>query len=178
MIAVVDSDGRRLYNSPAYQRILGYSPEELRATPSTEQIHPDDRSRVLNSAEKARMSGQGEQVEYRMRHKDGTWRSLESTACAIRNARGQTDKLVIVNRDITQRKQAEELMLHNAALRHAEEKYRAIFEDAVVGIFQMTPDGCPLNINRALAQIHGYESPAQFMGEVSNLEFFTSTYEA
>jgi diguanylate cyclase (GGDEF)-like protein/PAS domain S-box-containing protein len=68
-----------------------------------------------------------------------------------------------------QRTRAEELLLHNAALRHAEEKYRAIFEDAVVGIFQMTPEGRPLNVNRALAQIHGYESPDHFKAEVSNL---------
>jgi diguanylate cyclase (GGDEF)-like protein/PAS domain S-box-containing protein len=169
MIAVVDSDGRRLYNSAAYQRILGYSLEELRATWSNEQVHPEDRQRLLTAAEKVRLSGKGERLEYRMRHKDGSWRTLESTACAIRNARGQTDKLVIVNRDITERKRAEELVLHNAALQHAEEKYRAIFEDAVVGIFQMTPEGRPLNINRALAHIHGYDSPAQFMGEVSNL---------
>jgi diguanylate cyclase (GGDEF)-like protein/PAS domain S-box-containing protein len=169
MIAVVDSDGRRLYNSPSYQKILGYSPEELRATSSIEQIHPDDRPQVLNAAEKARQSGQGERVEYRMRHKDGSWRILESTACTVRNARGQTDKLVIVNRDITERKRAEELVLHNAALRHAEEKYRAIFEDAVVGIFQMTLEGRPLNINRALAQIHGYDSPDQMLAEVSNV---------
>lgn len=169
MIALVDSDGRRLYNSPAYQKILGYSPEELRATSSFEQIHPDDRPRVLNAAEKARLSGQGERVEYRMRHKDGSWRTLESTACGIRNARGQADKLVIVNRDITERKRAEELLLHNAALRHAEEKYRTIFEDAVIGIFQVTPEGRPLNINRALAQIHGYDSPEQLMREASNL---------
>lgn len=169
MIAVVDSDGRRLYNSPAYQKALGYSSDELRATSSIEQIHPDDRPRVLRAAEKARLSGQGERVEYRMRHKDGSWRILESTACTTRDARGQTDKLVIVNRDITERKRTEELLLHNTALRHAEEKYRAIFEDAVVGIFQMTPDGRPLNINRALAQIHGYGSPEQLMAEVSNL---------
>src|ERR1700690_4208691 len=169
MIALVDSDGRRLYNTPAYLKVLGYSPEDLKATSSIEQIHPDDRQRVLQAAEKARLSGQGERVEYRIRHKDGSWRTLESTACAIRNARGETDKLVIVNRDITERKRTEELLLHNAALRHAEEKYRAIFEDAVVGIFQMTPEGRPLNINRALAQIHGYDSTAQLMGEVSNL---------
>ncbi len=114
MIALVDSEGRRLYNSPAYQKVLGYSPEELKATSSIEQIHPDDRPRVLQAAEKARVSGQGEQVEYRIRHKDGSWRTLESTACAIRNARGQTDRLVIVNRDITERKRAEELLAHNA----------------------------------------------------------------
>jgi PAS domain S-box-containing protein len=114
MIALVDSDGRRLYNSPAYQKVLGYSAEDLQATSSIEQIHPDDRPRVLQAAEKARLSGQGERVEYRILHKDGTWRTLESTACAIRNAKGQTDKLVIVNRDITERKRAEEMLVHNA----------------------------------------------------------------
>ena len=114
MIALVDCDGRRLYNSPAYQKVLGYSPEDLNATSSLEQIHPDDRPRVLQAAENARMSGEGECVEYRIRHKDGTWRTLESTASAIRNAQGQTDKLVIVNRDITERKRAEELLAHHA----------------------------------------------------------------
>lgn len=114
MIALVDSEGRRLYNSPAYQKVLGYSPEDLQATSSIEQIHPDDRPRVLKAAEKARLTGQGERLEYRILHKNGTWRTLESTACAIRNAKGETDKLVIVNRDITERKRAEELLIHNA----------------------------------------------------------------
>ena len=52
-----------------------------------------------------------------------------------------------------------ELLITNTQLRHAKEKYRAIFEDAVIGIFQITPDGRPLSINRALAQMHGYDSP-------------------
>jgi PAS domain S-box-containing protein len=114
MIALVDGDGRRLYNSPAYLKVLGYSPEDLNATSSIEQIHPDDRPRVLKAAEKARLSGQGERMEYRVRHKDGSWRTLESTANPIRNEKGQTDKLVIVNRDITERKRAEEMLAHNA----------------------------------------------------------------
>jgi len=114
MIALVDSDGRRLYNSPAYLKVLGYSPEDLQATSSIEQIHPDDRPRVLKAAEKARLGGPGERMEYRVRHKDGSWRTLESTASPIRNANGQTDKLVIVNRDITERKRAEEMLAHNA----------------------------------------------------------------
>jgi PAS domain S-box-containing protein len=114
MIALVDGDGRRLYNSPAYLKVLGYSPDDLNATSSIEQIHPDDRPRVLKAAEKARLSGQGERMEYRVRHKDGSWRTLESTASPIRNARGRTDKLVIVNRDITERKRAEEMLAHNA----------------------------------------------------------------
>jgi PAS domain S-box-containing protein len=114
MIALVDGDGRRLYNSPAYEKVLGYSSEELKATSPMEQIHPDDRPLVLKAAEKARLSGQCERVEYRIRHKNGSWRTLESTACVIRNSHGQTDKLVIVNRDITERKRAEDKLIHNA----------------------------------------------------------------
>jgi PAS domain S-box-containing protein len=114
MIALVDSSGHRLYNSPAYQKVLGYSPEDLKSTSSIDQIHPDDRARVVQAAEKARSSGQGERLEYRIRHKDGSWRTLESTASAVKNAKGKADKLVIVNRDITERKRAEEMLVHNA----------------------------------------------------------------
>ena len=114
MIAVIDCAGNRLYNSPAYKKVLGYSSEELGLTSSVEQIHPEDRQRVLEAAEKARLTGRGERLEYRMRHKDGTWRILESVATAIRNEKGQTERLVIVNRDITERKQAEQALEHNA----------------------------------------------------------------
>jgi PAS domain S-box-containing protein len=112
MIAVIDCDGQRLYNSPAYQKILGYDAEELAATSSMDQIHPDDRARVLEAAEKARNTGRGERLEYRIRHKDGSWRFIESTASAIRGPEGETEGLVIVNRDITERKRAEEKLDH------------------------------------------------------------------
>jgi len=114
MIAVVDCAGNRLYNSPAYQKVLGYSSEELRLTSPLEQIHPEDQQRVLEAAKKAELTGRGERLEYRVRHKDGTWKILESVATPIPNKDGQTEKLVIVNRDITERKRAEEIIAHNA----------------------------------------------------------------
>src|SRR5260370_6138521 len=54
MIAVVDLEGRRIFNSLSYQKILGYSPEELQESSGFEQIHPDDRERVKNAAKEAR----------------------------------------------------------------------------------------------------------------------------
>jgi two-component system cell cycle sensor histidine kinase/response regulator CckA len=113
MIAVVDMNGQRLFNSPSYQKVLGYSPEELASTAAFEQIHPDDRPFVKEAAEEARRNGVGRKLEYRFRHKDGTWRILESTASVIQNARGEPEKLVIVNRDITERKQAEKALREN-----------------------------------------------------------------
>jgi two-component system, cell cycle sensor histidine kinase and response regulator CckA len=108
MIAVVNVDGTRVYNSPSYERLLGYSPEDLRGTVAFEQIHPDDRAKVIEAAEEAKRSGQGKRVEYRMRHKHGSWVSLESTASVVRDTNGQVQKFVIVNRDITERKQLEQ----------------------------------------------------------------------
>ena len=114
MIAVVDKDGSRLYNSPAYQKILGYSRDELANSSPMDQIHPDDRARVQSAADKARITGTGERLEYRIRHKNGSWRVLESTSNAIRGVNSEVEGLVVVNRDITERKRAEEMLTHNA----------------------------------------------------------------
>ncbi|MGB8112475.1 MAG: EAL domain-containing protein [Candidatus Sulfotelmatobacter sp.] len=122
MIALVDIKGRRLYNSPSYKRILGYSAAELGETSAFEQIHPDDRFKVLEAAREARATGVGRQLEYRIRHKDGSWKVLESIARAIRNEKGEVAKLVIVNRDITERKHAQEQLEHHS------------FHDALTGL--------------------------------------------
>src|SRR5260370_25185851 len=62
MIALVDVKGHRLYNSPAYKRILGSSSAELGETSSFEQIHPDDRFKVLEAAPQARSTGVGSKL--------------------------------------------------------------------------------------------------------------------
>ncbi len=108
MIAVVDPSGKRIYNSPSYQRILGYANDELEATSAFEQVHPDDRQLVVDAAAEARRSGVGRRIEYRMRHKDGNWVYLESTASPVINAKGQVENIVIVNRDISERRRLEE----------------------------------------------------------------------
>lgn len=108
MIALVAADGTRLYNSPAYARVLGYSEEELKGSSGFEQIHPEDRAYVQEAALETLRTGCGRRIEYQMRHKDGNWLTLESTASAITDSHGQVTQLVIVNRDITDRKRLEE----------------------------------------------------------------------
>jgi diguanylate cyclase (GGDEF)-like protein/PAS domain S-box-containing protein len=65
--------------------------------------------------------------------------------------------------NITERKQIER------ALRQAEEKYRAIFQDAVVGIFQSTPGGRYINVNPAMAHMLGYDSPQELVASITDI---------
>ncbi len=152
MIAVVDMEGHRLYNSPSYHRVLGYTVEELQSSSSFEQIHPDDRNRVREAAMEARRTGVGRPLEYRMRHRDGTWRVLESTASVIRSPSGDPERLVIVNRDVTQRKEAEE------SLHASESGFRSMIEDAPYGIYRAGVDGKLLRANPALQKMLGYDN--------------------
>jgi len=72
--------------------------------------------------------------------------------------------LQAVVRDITERKLAQE------RLRQSEEKYRNMFDNAIEGMYQSTPDGHILNVNRAQASIFGYASPREMIEDIKNLD--------
>jgi two-component system cell cycle sensor histidine kinase/response regulator CckA len=108
MIAVVDPDGRRLYNSPAYARILGFTDEELAGTSFYDHVHTDDVYTAQQAVKQATATNPGGTVQYRMRHKDGSWHTIESGASAILNQQGKVEKFVVVNRDVSEQRQLEE----------------------------------------------------------------------
>jgi len=153
MIAVVDAEGRRLYSSSSYQRVLGYSAEELRDSSAFSQIHPEDLARVQGAAEETRSTGRGNMLEYRMRHKNGSWRVIESTASLIPSPKGSSEKLVIINRDVTDRRDAVE------ALRRSEASFRSVVEHAPFGICRVDREGKLLEANPALHRMLGYQEP-------------------
>jgi PAS domain S-box-containing protein len=82
---------------------------------------------------------------------------------ANRDPNGQLRGFSKITRDTTERMRA------NEALSVAERKYRQIFEEAIVGIFQSTPDGKLLNVNPAMARMFGYKSPGQMMASVADI---------
>jgi len=171
MIAVVDMEGKRIYNSQSYGRVLGYEENELRSSSSFEQIHVDDRERVREAAEEARRTGIGKPLEYRIQHKDGTWRVFESTASVIRSPAGEPQKLVIVNRDVTERKKAAE------SLRQSESGFRSVVEDAPYGIFRCRSDGKILSANPALQRMLGYEDREELLRRNLAEDVFSSGSE-
>jgi PAS domain S-box-containing protein len=92
--------------------------------------------------------------------KDRHWYYVVNTP--IRHPDGSLSKMAIIQ-DVTVHKQMEQ------ALQEAEARYRGIFENAVIGIFQSTPEGHILSVNPALARIYGYDSPEEMISAVMDL---------
>jgi PAS domain S-box-containing protein len=115
MIAVLDLDGHRVYNNPAYTPILG-SPDSLRGTDSFQEIHPDDRERVRRVFFDTVRTGIGHRTEYRFLRSDGHVRYIESQGSVIRQADGTIANVLVVSRDVTERREAEHQIRDQAAL--------------------------------------------------------------
>ncbi len=122
-------------------------------------VHDDDRPLVAEMGQRVLHESLPISLEHRIYHKDGAVRWVQNTLVPLHAASGEMlsyDGIVV---DITDRKRAEE------ALRQAEEKYRHIFENAVEGIFQVTPGGRFITVNPALAHTHGYDSPEEMLAD-------------
>lgn len=107
MVAVLDLAGRRLYNSPSYGRLFG-DPAALAGSDSFAEIHPDDRARVQQAFQDTVRTGQGQRLNYRFLLADDRICEMESQGGVIRGADGQVERVVVVSRDITERKQLED----------------------------------------------------------------------
>jgi len=103
----------------------------------------------------------GETVRWEVQSpKDNRWYYVVNTP--IRHPDGSLSKMAMIQ-DITDRKEMEK------ALGETEERYRSIFENAVIGIFQSSPQGRLLSVNPTLARIFGYESPEDMITSIMDL---------
>ena len=162
-IVITDVDGKILWVNSAFTRLTGYSAEEVGGRKPQILKSGKHTSAFYADLWKTITSGNVWHGEITNRRKDGSLYQEEMTVTPVRSDHGDITHFVAIKLDISARRAAEEALLR------AEEKYRGIFEDAVVGIFQTTPEGRPLSINRALAEMHGYDSPEQLLAEVSNV---------
>lgn len=115
MIAVLDLNGRRVYLNPAYRELLG----EVRSLPGTdvfEDVHPEDRERIRVLFADTVRTGARHRLEYRLVLPDGVEHFIESQGSVIRDAGGNVASVLVVARDITERRRNEARLRELAAL--------------------------------------------------------------
>jgi diguanylate cyclase (GGDEF)-like protein/PAS domain S-box-containing protein len=111
IITIVAPDGTIQYESVSVERVLGFRPEERIGANALHAIHPDDLTAVRRelSARSCRNSVASDPIVYRMRHRNGGWRWLESVG---NNLLGHpaVNGILINTRDVTERREAEDRM--------------------------------------------------------------------
>ena len=161
-IVITDVTGKIFWVNSAFTRLTGYSAEEaLGQNPRMLNSGKQDRSFYAHLWQTI-TAGEVWHGEVTNRRKDGSLYEEEMTITPVRAENGDITHFVAIKQDITTRKAIAEALLH------AEEKYRGLVEEAVVGIFQATPEGRIISANPAMARMHGYASPAELMSKVSN----------
>jgi len=106
LIAIVDRDGHWIYRSPSFERLLGYTAEELTVHGASGLIHPDDRAAAVSALRDCAQRGVKLRYEFRAQHKNGTWLTMESHASPFHETTGENETL-FVTRDITERHKLE-----------------------------------------------------------------------
>jgi len=151
------------YVNPMFAEIFGYSVEELTTQVGpADVVIPEDWPTVRENIRK-RIFEEATSIhsEFRICTKDREIRNVE--VYGSRTMYQGKPAVVGTLLNITERKRGEE------RLRRAERKYRSIFENAIEGIFQSTPEGQIVAANPAHARILGYDSPEELITSLTDI---------
>jgi len=159
---ILDAQGRVIDANKEYIRLTGYGAlEEILGRGVVEWTAPYDLER--NAAEVKRCVEQGyvRNLEIDYINRSGQITPIELNATVLGS--GYSARILLLCRDITDRRRTEQ------KLKESEEKYRNIFEHAVEGIFQSTPEGKFLSVNFAMAKMYGYTSPEEMVNSITDI---------
>jgi PAS domain S-box-containing protein len=146
LLCVASPAGSFVRINPAFERILGYTIQELIAKPFLEFVHPDDRESTEEAMSMLDSQKTLSDFANRYRRKDGSycwleWRAVESGRLIYAAAR-----------DITERKQAEQMVTKS------EKKYRHLYESMMDGFVLVSLDGLIREYNESYKEMTGYTS--------------------
>lgn len=156
LICLLDAQNRFLYASPSYELVLGYKPAGLIGTDYFQLIHPEDAARARTALEQARRQKRQRTAELRHRHRDGDWILFESAASQPAETEGKPRRVVLVSRDISDRKRAEREIEHLATFPRFNPN----------PVLEFSADGSVLYFNDAaqlMAQAFGHEHPNEIL---------------
>ncbi|AYH42665.1 GGDEF domain-containing protein [Azoarcus sp. DN11] len=161
-------DGRwtMRFVSEGARRLFGYAPDELIGDDGVRYenlIHVEDRAPVRREILAAFAAGGRYRIEYRVQCRDGSIKWVLERGMGVRDEDGRyvTESFI---EDITGRVDARQ------RLAEAEGRYRSLFENSVIGIFQTTVDGRYLASNGALARMYGYDSPEALIADLQDID--------
>src|SRR5215212_4025947 len=152
IVTIVDPDGTLCYANPAWEQALGYDPDRAIGTMNVlDHVHPEDLAHVLEETEEALVVGgvATNEVEYRFRHADGSWRWMESVGTYLLDDPA-VGGVVVTSRDVTERKEAEE------ALKRNEQYFRSVVRNASDVITVLEADGTIRYVSPAVEKVTGY----------------------
>ena len=161
LILIVDHPGMNmLYVSPAFQKLLGYSVNELEDHSCLAVVHPDDVP-LLHQATEEMVRGRtnGVIVELRYRHKNGNWHYVEAHACAVRNSGGALERVVVISRIINDR------ILARQKLIDREERLQLLLDSTAEAIYGLDLSGNRTFCNQALLRMLGYQDASALLGK-------------
>ncbi|MBX7152940.1 PAS domain S-box protein [bacterium] len=149
LIAIMDPEGRRIYTSPAYQKILTDMPL-LKGDKFFDEVHPEDREHVKSVFQELLDTGDVQRCEYRLMLKDRSVRYVEAQWSLIHESDPALPFILSIGRIITKRKRAEE------ALRESVKYFRALVENISDAIALVNRYGIVLYASSSTRRVIGY----------------------
>ncbi|UCH50435.1 MAG: PAS domain S-box protein, partial [Chloroflexota bacterium] len=168
---IVSPEGKIMDVNRLALAVLGYSEEELVGKPIIDTIYePGSRQKTRRLFEKWQETGKLENEELKITTKEGTERTVLLSAAAVRDTDGKILYSVSMQRDITERKQAEESLILS------EQNFRDSIERSPLGVRIVSEGGKTLYANRALLAIYGYTSLEELASIPTKQRYTTASY--
>ncbi|MFL6210413.1 MAG: PAS domain S-box protein [Pyrinomonadaceae bacterium] len=155
-IWMADVSAHIIYANQRLADMLGYTVAEMIGRSAFEVLDEAERAKMKVNWQR-RLQGIEEQYDLRLLRKDGSYIWVILSVTPIRDEQGEVTGALAMLTDISERKRAEE------AQRRSEEKYRGIFDNATMGIYQVAPDGTLLTANYTLARMLGYDATEELL---------------
>lgn len=171
LIALMDKDYSVSYFSPSHEHILGYIRSELEGVELCSFVHEDDVVMFRSAIKKMFADSESHAMEFRLRHKDGRWVEFESRCRPVVGAAGSIDHVVIISRDITERKKAEEFLLQSEKL--------SVVGKLAAGVAHEIRN--PLTTMKGFLQLYSRENPSMrnsdlLLSELERIEMITNEF--
>jgi len=115
LIMVMEKDQSISYFSPSHEHVLGYQSADLEGIELCTLLHPDDITMFCSTVKKMFEDRQSHSMEFRFRHKSGSWIEFESRCKPVQGEQA-VEHIVIISRDVSERKKAEEFLLQSEKL--------------------------------------------------------------